>query len=64
MTKKRNDRVIITEAIQVYSNTNIRELTDAISEEVRENISATTGVIVLKVNIKVKVNVPPLSKPN
>ena len=54
MVKKRNDRVIINEAIQVYSNTNIRELTDAISEEVRENISATTGVIVLKVNIKVK----------
>jgi uncharacterized alkaline shock family protein YloU len=52
--KKKNNRVIINEAIQVYSNTNIRELTDAILEEVRENISATTGVIVLKVNIKIK----------
>ncbi len=51
---KKNRGIIIYEAIQVYVNTNIRELTEAIQESVKQIIYATTGVNVLDVNIKVK----------
>ena len=46
--------IIVYEVIQVYVNTNIRELTEAIQESVKKIIYATTGVNVIDVNIKVK----------
>ena len=51
---KKGKGVVINENVQVYSNTNIRELTDEIQNAVREKITSTTGVTVNHVNIKVK----------
>ncbi len=51
---KKGKGVVINENVQVYSNTNIRELTDEIQNAVREKVTSTTGVVVNHVNIKVK----------
>ena len=51
---KKGKGIVIYETIQVYMNTNIRELTEAIQESVKKIVYATTGISVLKVNIKVK----------
>ncbi len=53
MTKKCKG-IVVYEIIQVYSNTNIRDLTAAIQEEVKDKITSTTGVLVKNVNIKIK----------
>jgi len=52
--EKKARGVIIYEIIQVYTNTNIRELTEAIQSSVKSIVYATTGVNVLDVNIKIK----------
>ncbi len=51
---KKSKGILIYETIQVYVNTNIRDLTEAIQESVKKIIYATTGVNVLDVNIKVR----------
>ncbi len=51
---KKSRGIVIYESIQVYVNTNIRELTEAIQESVKKIIYATTGVNVVDVNSKVK----------
>ena len=51
---KKGKGVVIYEIVQVYSNTNIRDLTSAVQEEVKEKITSTTGVLVNNVNIKIK----------
>jgi len=51
---KKCKSVVIDESIQVYSDTNIRELTDAIQNEVKEKITSTTGVNVTKVSTRIK----------
>ena len=51
---KKGKGVIIYENVQVYSNTNIRELTDDIQKEVKDKVTSTTGVVVNDVNIKIK----------
>ena len=52
--RKKARGVKINEIIQVYMNTNIRDLTEAIQESVKAIVNATTGVNVLDVNIRVK----------
>ena len=52
--RKKGKGIVIYESIQVYSNINIRELTIAIQEAVKEKINSTTGVIVKDVNINIK----------
>lgn len=53
MVKKRSG-IIIYEILQVYVNSNIRELTEEIQESVKEVIKSTIGVNVLDVNIRIK----------
>lgn len=52
--RKKARGVKINEIIQVYVNTNIRDLTTAIQESVKNIVYATTGVNVIDVNIRVK----------
>ena len=51
---KKGKGVIVYEIIQAYVNSNLKELTLAIQEEVKQKVTSTTGVIVHDVNIKVK----------
>jgi len=51
---KKSKGIVIYEVIQVYVNTNIRTLTEAIQNSVKEIVLATTGVSVVDVNIKVR----------
>lgn len=53
MLKKRKG-VNIYAMILVYANSNIRALTEAIQNQVKEAVQSTTGVKVLEINIKVK----------
>ena len=53
MIKKRRG-VIIYAMLLVYSNSNIREITEEMQRQVKEVIKSTTGVNVIEVNIKVK----------
>ncbi len=53
MAKKRNG-VIIYEVIQVYVDTNIRELVEAVQEDVKRTVMANIGVTVVDVNIKIR----------
>lgn len=53
MVKKRKG-VIIYAVVLVYTNSNIRAITEEMQSQVKEVIKATTGVSVLEVNIKVK----------
>ena len=53
MAKKGNG-VIIYEIIQVYVDTNIRELVEAVQEDVKRTIMANIGVNVVDVNIKIR----------
>ncbi len=51
---KKGRGVVVYENVQVYSNTNIRELTAAVQNAVKEQITSTTGVLVRDVNIRIK----------
>ena len=51
---KKGKGVVVYENVQVYSNTNIRELTAAVQNAVKEQITSTTGVLVRDVNIRIK----------
>ena len=53
MAKKGNG-VIIYEIVQVYVDTNIRELVEAVQEDVKRTIMANIGVNVVDVNIKIR----------
>jgi uncharacterized alkaline shock family protein YloU len=53
MIKKRMG-IVIYEVIQVYVNSNINELTEAIQYSVKDIIKSTVGVTVQDVNIRVK----------
>ena len=53
MAKKGNG-VIIYEIVQVYVDTNIRELVEAVQEDVKRTVMANIGVNVADVNIKIK----------
>ena len=53
MVKKRNG-VIIYAIAQVYVDTNIRELVEAVQEDIKKTIMANIGVTVIDVNIKIK----------
>lgn len=53
MVKKRSG-IVIYEMLQVYVNSNIKELTEEIQESVKEVIKSTIGVNVLDVNIRIK----------
>ncbi len=53
MAKKRNG-VIIYEIVQVYVDTNIRELVEAVQEDVKRTVMANIGVNVVDVNIKIR----------
>jgi flagellar basal body P-ring protein FlgI len=52
--RKKSKGIVIYETIQVYANTNIRDLTEAIQENVKNIVNMTTGVVVVDVNIQVK----------
>ncbi len=51
---KKGKGVIIKEDLQVYSDTSIKELTEKVQREVKDKVTATTGVTVHDVNIEVK----------
>jgi uncharacterized alkaline shock family protein YloU len=51
---KKGSGVVIYEIIQVYVDTNIRELVEAVQEEVKRTVMANIGVNVVDVNIKIK----------
>lgn len=51
---KKKKGIIIYAMVLVYTNSNIREITEEMQKQVKEVIKATIGVNVLEVNIKVK----------
>ena len=51
---KKKKGVAVYAMLSVYANSNIREITEAMQQDVKETLKATTGVNVLEVNIKVK----------
>ena len=51
---KRSNGVVIYEDIEVYSDSNIKELIDAIQREVKNKVGVSTGVTIREVNVKVR----------
>ncbi len=51
---KKGSGVVIFEVVQVYVDTNIRELVEAVQEDVKRTIMANIGVNVVDVNIKIR----------